>query len=547
MERGGPCCAENRGLSAVFFVSGKFGILEERMLLPEYTEFRDLARRYKRVVVYRELAGDMLTPVLLLQRFALHRHLFLLESANLDRSFSRFTFFGINPEQVLTVRNDQFQVENSDGSVMDLDENPIDFLTGALSGEDSYSHPELGSFSGGYVGFMGYDMVNFMDVLRKPIRQESESLSMAYLKVNEFYVFDNHLKKLYAAVSVQTNAIPTTSGSDNGAIPTTPGLRPAASGRTLEELYAGTRDRTLEMANEIMMSSGKPAYSGTMQGQMVDFRQDEFMEAVTGLRGEIERGECIQTVLSNRYEVQGEINSINLYRTIRNINPSPYMFYLKFGDEVLLGTSPEIHLKITEGEAVLKPIAGTYRTNGKGIEKVKEELLSDSKEVAEHLMLLDLARNDLYTGCDPESVRVTESFKAEVYSHVVHIVSEVRGNLMESVPPLKLFCNTFPAGTVSGAPKVRAMELIDQYEKTPRGFYAGCAGYFSYSGDIDTCIIIRSALARPGSVILRAGAGIVYDSVPEKEYREVENKLGALFDALKQIPLLESRNVFNDR
>lgn len=514
------------------------------MLLPEYTEFRDLARRYKRVVVYRELAGDMLTPVLLLHRFARHRHLFLLESANLDRSFSRFTFFGINPEQVLTVRNNQFHVEDEDGTISELDENPVDYLIDALAGEDSYSHPELGSFSGGYVGFMGYDMVNFMDVLRKPISHESESLSMAYLRVNEFYVFDNHLKKLYAAVSVQTGGIPTKSKLRSGS------GRNSGSGAidiSLEELYSGARERTLEMANEILMSRGKPAYSGTMQGQLVDFRQDEFMEAVTGLRGEIERGECIQTVLSNRYEVQGETNPINLYRTIRNINPSPYMFYLKFGDEVLLGTSPEIHLKITEGEAVLKPIAGTYRTDGKGIEKVKEELLADSKEVAEHLMLLDLARNDLYSGCDPESVRVTESFRAEVYSHVVHIVSEVRGRIREDLPPLKLFCNTFPAGTVSGAPKVRAMELIDQYEKTPRGFYAGCAGYFSYSGDIDTCIIIRSALARPGSVILRAGAGIVYDSVPEKEYREVENKLGVLFDALKQIPLLESRNVFTDR
>jgi anthranilate synthase component 1 len=220
------------------------------------------------------------------------------------------------------------------------------------------------------------------------------------------------------------------------------------------------------------------------------------------------------------------------------------MFYFKFGDEVLLGTSPEIHLKITDGTAVLKPIAGTYRLENGNAESAKDRLLNDPKEKAEHLMLLDLARNDIYTGCDFDSVNVVSSFEAEVYSHLVHIVSEVQGKMSKGVSPMKLFCSTFPAGTVSGAPKVRAMELIDQYEKTPRGFYAGCAGYFSYSQDLDTCIIIRSALVTKESTVIRAGAGIVYDSVPEKEYREVENKLGALFDSLKNIRTLEAKNVF---
>ena len=172
------------------------------------------------------------------------------------------------------------------------------------------------------------------------------------------------------------------------------------------------------------------------------------------------------------------------------------MFYIKCGDEVLCGTSPEIHLKIEDRTATLKPIAGTYRIDGGDDEMPGRKLLADEKERAEHLMLLDLARNDLYTGCATDSVKVVSSFKPEVYSHVIHIVSEVQGRMRDDVSPLRLFCNTFPAGTVSGAPKVRAMELIDQYEKSPRGFYAGCAGYFSYSQDIDTCIIIRSAMSK---------------------------------------------------
>jgi len=272
-----------------------------------------------------------------------------------------------------------------------------------------------------------------------------------------------------------------------------------------------------------------------------------YVKNVNKLKQEIINGECIQAVLSNRYEIACSIDPVNLYRTLRNINPSPYMFYIKFGDEILCGTSPEVHLKITDGMATLKPIAGTYRIEKDSIDDVKRRLLGDEKERAEHLMLLDLARNDLYTGCDPESLKVVKSFEPEVYSHLVHIVSEVEGRLRSDVSSFRLFCNTFPAGTVSGAPKVRAMELISLHEKSARGFYAGCAGYFSYNQDIDTCIIIRSAFVKKDMVVLRAGAGIVYDSVPDKEYREVGIKLGALFDALKQIKTLEKRNVFNDR
>jgi anthranilate synthase component 1 len=492
------------------------------MIYPEYNEFQERVKNYNRIVVYREVAGDLITPITLLHNFSHEENLFLLESANLDKSFSRFTFFGIRPQKILRFQKGSLTVESSEEGIVHIDENPIDYMTDLLKEESSYKSSNFGDFCGGYVGFMGYDMANYMGILRKKIREDEENLSMAFFQVDEFYVFDNRMGKLYAAISV------------------VPGIDTKKS-------YDNALKRTLEMGVEILSMNHKFSQPFDGLDQSEDFAEDEYIERVESLKKEIINGECIQTVLSNRYEINCRVNPVNLYRTLRNINPSPYMFYIKLGEDVLCGTSPEIHLKITDGIATLKPIAGTYKYTKENCERAKDSLLKDEKEVAEHLMLLDLARNDLYTGCEPETVTVVDSFKPEVYSHVIHIVSEVQGKIKKDIAPMRLFSNTFPAGTVSGAPKIRAMELIDKYEKTPRGFYAGCAGYFSYSQDIDTCIVIRSAYVKKDKVILRAGAGIVYDSVPESEYLEVGIKLGALFAALKQIELLETKNVFNDR
>jgi len=491
------------------------------MLYPSLNEFSDLARTYRRVVLYREIAGDLVTPIGLLGNFADEPHLFLLESANLDRSFSLCTFFGVRPRRVITFRDGTLTVESAEGIVQIVESNPIDYLISQLSAENSAKSPAMGGFCGGYVGFIGYDIANYMGMLRTKIREDRENLVMAFLQADEFYVFDNHRGKLYAACSML------------------PGADPAAAYRTAAA-------RTLGMAAEIIPSSFSAATPGSGLERTQEFDESSFVETVRLLKDDIMSGECIQAVLSNKHEIEGSVNPVTLYRLLRNINPSPYMFYVKVRDEVLLGASPEIHLKIEDRVATLKPIAGTYRLDGGDTGLLAAKLLADEKERAEHLMLLDLARNDLYTGCATDSVNVVSSFKPEVYSHVIHIVSEVQGRMRDDVSPLRLFCNTFPAGTVSGAPKVRAMELIDRYEKSPRGFYAGCAGYFSYSQDIDTCIVIRSAMVKKDRVILRAGAGIVYDSEPEKEYREVGFKLGALFDAFNCISTLEEQHVFTD-
>ncbi len=494
------------------------------MLYPTLEQFKNLSRQYRRVVVYREIAGDMITPISLLFNFSDADQLFLLESANLDKSFSRYTFFGIRPRRVIKFQNGILTAESRETGIERIESNPIDYLVRELDGESSNKNAGMGNFCGGYVGYMGYDMANYMGILRETVREDAETPAMVFFQVDEFYVFDNHMGKLYAAFSA-----------------------PAGADGNPDEAYAMAAGRTLEMAAEILHSHKKFFLPGEEPAQSQEFDRESYTDAVRLLKEDIVSGECIQTVLSNKYEIACAINPINLYRLLRNINPSPYMFYIKFGGEVLCGTSPEIHLKIQDRTATLKPIAGTYRIDGGSVSEITAKLLSDEKERAEHLMLLDLARNDLYTGCSSDSVSVVSSFEPEVYSHLIHIVSEVQGRMRDDMSPLRLFCNTFPAGTVSGAPKVRAMELIDRYEKSPRGFYAGCAGYFSYSQDIDTCIIIRSAFVRRGRVILRAGAGIVYDSDPDKEYLEVGNKLGALFQAIKTINTLEKRNVFNDR
>jgi len=490
------------------------------MLAPELKKFKEVAetKEFKRITVYREIVGDTFTPISLLRNFTASKHVFLLESANLDKTFSRYSFFGKDPERVIKFKKGNVIVEKG-GKTEKFQMNPMDYLNGEFQAEAGYNDGTFGDFSGGYVGFFGFESVNYMGVLREQMKEPENEDLLTFFHVNEFYVFDNHLGKLYSAVSVKLSG-------------------------DAERDYERATDRTEQMATEIFNMNYDGAVSIEEAEAVKEYDQEYFEQKVVDIKQEITDGEAIQVVFSNRYEIPGKLNPLNFYRALRNVNPSPYMFFLKLGDDVLCGSSPEIHLKIRNNEATLKPIAGTYRV-GDDIEQIKKDLLADEKEVAEHLMLLDLARNDLYRGCKPESVTVTQEFIPEVYSHVIHIVSTVVGQLRENISPLKMFMETFPAGTVSGAPKVRAMELINQYEESTRGFYAGCVGYFGYSGNIDTCITIRSAMVKQDRLVLRAGAGIVYDSVPESEFKEVGNKLGALFKAYEYMKNMEERNVFN--
>ena len=479
------------------------------MVVPDLDTATMLAKKYTRATVYREVIGDDLTPITLLKRFADEANLILLESANQDKTFSRFSYFGYRPKRVISF--------NCNKAVHGFEN-----LAHEFSAQPTHMDYNFGDFNGGFVGAFAYEAVNYMGNLRQNIKEDEAEDLAVFFEIDEFFVFDTHRCKLFAACSIDLSG-------------------------DVTEVYNDALERTARMGQELSkkeMSPVKSKFGGEIKQEL---DKKSFVSKVESIKEEIVNGEAIQVVFSNKYELAGEINPVSFYRTLRRINPSAYMFYLKFNDKVLCGSSPETHLKVIDNQATLKPIAGTYPVKqGDDREKIKRELLNDAKENAEHLMLVDLARNDLYTCCDIDSVKVTEAFQAEEYSHVMHIVSSVSGILNGNVTPLKLFYNTFPAGTLSGAPKVRAIELIDQYENSIRDFYGGCVGYFSYNGNLDTCITIRSALIEKERVILRAGAGIVYDSVPEREYEEVENKLGALFAALEGLSELEKTDVSTD-
>ncbi len=485
------------------------------MVFPEKGFLKELKKQnYGRAVVYREIIGDTLTPITLLNWFSDNERVFLLESANLDKSFSRFSFVGAEAKRVIRLYPKRIEVER-EGKIEKQETDVFDYLNSLFSGEKSYSDREFGDFTGGFVGNFSYEAVNIMNVLRTPLNVPENFKLGTFFEVESFYVFDNARFKLYAACSVDLN--------------------------NLESSFSYAENKTLEMAKTLKNLKTKKHSLSSKPVFEREFSEEEFKKMVEYVRGEILRGECIQCVISNFYKVFGKLNPVTFYRSLRRINPSPYLFFIKDGPSVLCGSSPETHLRVKQGKALLKPIAGTVPLDkNKDVEELKKSLLNDPKERAEHLMLLDLARNDLYAGCKTDSVKPLKMFEPEVYSHVIHIVSEVTGELDKNMSPFALFSKTFPAGTLTGAPKVRAMELIEETEKNLRGFYGGCVGYFSYSGDLDTCITIRSALFEEDYAVIRAGAGIVADSVPEKEFLEVEGKLGALFKAFDMMEEMEA-------
>ena len=460
------------------------------MFYPKEEEFNHLWEKYEMIPVYKEIVSDIFTPSLFLVAHYEKPYLFLLESANLKKNFSRFTFFGF-PEEV-------HELESV---------NPFDFIKKNIPWV-APSFKDFGDFSGGFVGLLGYGSSNYTGILRKKIR-EGKDLAL-FMKVNKFFVLDNFKQKLFACYILNRKDSP-------------------------PEDYRRAKTILKDMERELFSFSLTASSTSPSNFQVsFEFTKEEFEERVRCIKAEIEKGEAIQVVFSQKVTIEADnISPLSFYRMLRRINPSPYLFFLKFNDVVFCGSSPEVHLKIKNNKAYMKPIAGTYPV-GEDMERIIAELKRDEKERAEHLMLVDLVRNDMYTYCLPESVKVPKFMEAEVYSHVIHLVSSVTGVLKDKVSGVDLLRMTFPAGTVSGAPKVRAQELIDEYEISPRDFYAGCVGYFSYNGSMDTCITIRSAKFERKRAILRAGAGIVYDSVPEREYFEVTNKLKALMEAMKR-------------
>lgn len=478
------------------------------MLRPGISDFLKQARNGVIVPVVLELPSDQLTPVD--AYYALNAD-YLLESAEKGMQVGRYSFLGVEPETQIVIRGEECQVKEEGRTRSYRMKDPL-----RMVGEIARSRPYLGSgdlspFPGGAVGYVGYDMVQRWEKLPPPPAGGVDLPDAVFVFTRYTLVFDNllHTVKIICNVRVSEDA-----RADY-----------EVARRGLEEIRDKLKRENLP----------EPPPLPEIGRMFSSYPRERFMETVQEIREMIEAGEAIQVVLSQRIRVDYKGDPFWVYRSLRSINPSPYMVYLNFEDFALFGASPELMVKVDNGRAVVRPIAGT-RPRGKDPEEdnaLKEELLRDEKERAEHLMLVDLARNDLGRIAKPGTVSVDRLMDVESYSHVMHIVSEVSAEVEEHADVFDVIRATFPAGTVSGAPKVRAMEILNEKEPVKRGPYAGLVGYLSYTGSFDSCITIRSVVAHRDQLYLQAGAGIVYDSDPEKEYQETINKARAILAALQ--------------
>ena len=485
-------------------------------LTPTLDEFSQLAERGNVIPLFAEFIADRETPVSAFRKLDNGDYSFLFESTEKNDVSGRFSFVGIEPRLVIQSYGRKIQVIAQDTEQsFETATDPLDEIRKLMAAYRFVSHPELPRFAGGAVGFLGYEAIKFFEPKVPVAHADDLQLpEMLFMIPTSLLIFDHRLR----SVKIVVNAF--------------------LEDDSPEAVYA----RAAQSADAIMHRLAHPAElplvsSEECETQSVrsNFRHDEFERAVEQAKEYIRAGDIFQVVLSQRFESDFNGDPLDFYRCLRFINPSPYMFCLKFADNfALVGSSPEMHVRLVGDLVEIRPIAGT-RPRGATIpqdEYNAAELLADPKERAEHIMLVDLARNDVGRIADFGSVRVTETMGIERYSHVMHIVSNVTGRLRNGCTAFDVVKSTFPAGTVSGAPKIRAMQIISELEKTRRGCYAGAIGYFGFDGNVDSCIALRCAVLKNGKAYFQAGAGIVADSEPRLEFEETVNKARAMSKAL---------------
>ena len=478
-----------------------------------FEEFKRLSEGANLVPVVRKLIADLETPVSVLARLVDDENVFLLESVEAGERFGRYSFIGLNPRGVFSVEEGRAYYADADGKrELDAPEGPFMALRGLLKGIRPAVVPELPPLFGGAVGYLGYETVREFERLPEP-KPGLDGPTSAMLITDEMIIFDNVRHTMMLSVCV----------------------RPGEFG-TLKEAYDHAV-RRLDAISERLRRPAAAASAGTGETPELvsNCGRETYMEMVKKARRHIYDGDIIQVVLSQKFTAETDIPPLQLYRALRLVNPSPYTFFLKIGARILISSSPETLCKLDNGTAILRPIAGT-RPRGKTTAEdiaFADELLRDEKERAEHLMLVDLARNDLGRVALPGSVQVKDFMTVERYSHVMHLVTTVEALPEEGCDAFDLVRSAFPAGTLSGAPKIRAMELIRELEPVPRGMYGGAAGYFSYTGNMDLAITIRTIILDGKKMEIQAGAGIVYDSDPATEYQETCNKAAALLKSIR--------------
>ncbi len=489
---------------------------------PSFDEFAQLARQGTVVPVYRQLLADTLTPVSAFEKLAQGKFSFLLESATGGEKIARYSFLGSDPFMIFKARGKDVEIIRQPGAVVAHDvqryrsADPIADLQKQLEPFVPAHTGPLPRFTGGAVGYAAYDAVRYIEELPDVPKDTLRVPDMYFGFYDTMVIFD-HLNKV---IIVVCNA-----RTDQGDLRKAYDSAVARINAIVERL----RTPVTKLSDDITtVSEVKRRFSS-------NFTKEEFMKAVEKCKEYIYAGDIIQVVLSQRLSAETKAAPFDIYRTLRAVNPSPYMFYLHLDDMHLVGSSPEVMVKVEDREVTIRPIAGT-RPRGKSDaedEALARELLADPKERAEHIMLLDLGRNDVGRVSQFGTVKVEEEMIIERFSHVMHMTSTVTGQLQKGMTAFDAMRSGFPAGTVSGAPKIRAMEIIDELEPEKRGPYAGGVGYVDFSGNLDTCIAIRTIVIKGHRAYVQAGAGIVADSDPAREHQETLNKAKALFRAIE--------------
>jgi anthranilate synthase component I len=491
-----------------------------RNLMPSLSEARKLAREYDVVPLYGEFIGDLETPISAALKFADEENVFLLESAEEAERFGRYSFLGFDPKRTLSYRDGVYTIVDADGVREVAAKDPFRGLAQIVGKKSVAPLPNLPAFVGGAVGYFSYDAVRYLERLPGSTPDELQVPEAYFVVTDTLIVFDHLRHKVLVISLVDASNLRDVEGEGFAAAY----CRAADDIRRISErLAAPTARRSL------------PAGDGGVEVSS-NFTRTGYEEAVEKAKEYIRAGDAFQIVPSQRFFAEiGDLDPFLLYRGLRTVNPSPYMTYLKLGDMALVGASPEPLVRVEGRRVMTRPVAGTRRRGVTPEEDalLAEELLADAKERAEHVMLVDLGRNDLGRVAQIGSVGLESFMEVERYSHVMHIVSTVEGDLREDLTALDALAAAFPAGTVSGAPKVRAMEIIDELEPARRGPYAGATGYYGIDGRLDTCITLRTALLKDNRAYFQAGGGVVADSVPSLEYEETRNKAGAIVRALE--------------
>ena len=485
------------------------------MIFPSLDRVKAIAPGYDIVPVYMEILSDVRTPISVLKALKqVSSHTYLLESADNSNHWGRYSFLGYDPKIELFCKNHKMTIKDGTTRTFDCSD-PAAEIRNILSQYKSPRLEELPTFTGGFVGYFACEYIRYIEpTLDFPTPDDDPAMvnDVDLMLFDKVIAFDHYKNKIYLIANISTN--------------------------DLERNYNKAELELKALADLVVNGKEANIPKGVLKTEFTsDFTKDEFEAVVKKTQHYIKEGDIFQCVVSNRREAEFDGSLLNAYRVLRTLNPSPYMFYLSGGDVELTGASPETLVKLTDGKMYTFPIAGTMRRGKTEAEDlaIEEKLINDEKELAEHNMLVDLGRNDLGKISKFGSVKVEALHMLQRFSHVIHITSTVSGDIQDGKDALDAIGATLPAGTLSGAPKIRAIEILHELEKSPRGVYGGAVGYIDFSGNMDVCIGIRMAMNKGGKVYVRAGAGIVRDSVPASEYNETlikgQSMISAITDA----------------